>query len=237
MLSRGHTSAGPDPGLPFEVPVEMGPPRPYEPDQPYDFPPGTPGSALPFPVPEHILELLSEIGKGHVLAWQPIIWRVVLWKPKQQRLGGNEDVAAMRYELKNCGYSEDEIGPVVEPLIRADQSGWTCCFVLQNSYGYPWAGLMPFQPVPIDNRFLAMLYDSDPASYGGIKAMREAVKEQHNQDVKDLDGKKQDRFAEQFEAARSLTKIRVGYGRSPGNRSMLQNNPAIAARENDVPDI
>ena len=234
MLSRGHTTAGPDPGLPFEVPIETAPARPYEPDEPYAFPPGSSGSAMPLPVPENILALLKDIDQGHVLAWQPVLSRVVLWKSRQRRFGGNEDAASLRMELRCCQYSDEEIDTVVDPLIRADQSGWTCCFVLQNSYGYPWAGLMPAQPVPLDNRFLAMLYDSDPASYGGIKAMREAVKEQHNQDVKDRESNKADLFTEQFDAARTLTRIS---NIAPGNRSMLQNRPDLVARANEFPDI
>ena len=235
MLSRGHVGAGGATGMEFGVPVQAASEfLDYVPDNPFDFPPGSAGSKPPMEIPKRIQAIFRDIGQGHTLAWQPVLRRLVLWKKKRRIFGESTDLSSMRTQLVMAGYSPHEVALVVDPLIRSDQSGWTCCFVLQNPFDYPWAGIMPGAACPPDNRFLAMLYDSDPDSYGGVRAMREHVKARHNEDVISDEKRKRDRFLEQHDAARTLTRIS---NIAPGNRSLLQNNPDLAARTVEIPDI
>ncbi|KKK58782.1 hypothetical protein LCGC14_3040960 [marine sediment metagenome] len=74
---------------------------------------------------------------------------------------------------------------------------------------------------PLDNRVLAFLYDSDPETYGGLKAMWNFVAKRMDLAEERRKKRWRDRCTEAMTMARMHTQIRVGYGRSRGDKSVM----------------
>lgn len=93
---------------------------------------------------------------------------------------------------------------------RGRKGDWVCvCPVQDPTTRKEW---------PLDNRILGIMYASDPASYGGARAMWLQVKRQ-------MEAAEDAKRAEALEVIREVktatdrhAKIRVGYGKSPGNK-------------------
>lgn len=72
---------------------------------------------------------------------------------------------------------------------------------------------------PLDNRVLAIIYNTDPDNYGGVRAMWEQTKAQLIREKETKLKRRHDMILAAWEAASVHAAIRIGYGHSPGNKS------------------
>lgn len=103
---------------------------------------------------------------------------------------------------------------------------WVCVCPVQNpNTGEPW---------PLDNRILGIMYASNPATYGGAKAMWLQVR---NEMLRREEAQKEETLEVLKEVKKATdrhTAIRVGYGRSPGDKF---SNQVSDGPTNKVPDF
>jgi hypothetical protein len=80
------------------------------------------------------------------------------------------------------------------------------------------------QPLPLDNRVLALLYLSDPAHYGGWREMFRQVRAQYDREEASRKKEQIDMLDQAHRAAREHVKISVsGAGPSRGKKSLWHN--------------
>ncbi len=89
------------------------------------------------------------------------------------------------------------------------------------------------QPLPLDNRVLALLYLSDPAHYGGWREMFRQVRAQYDREEAARKAEQIDMLDQAHRAAREHTKIRVGYGRSRGDKAMSHSQGYLEGSADD----
>lgn len=118
-------------------------------------------------------------------------------------------------------------------LWRPEGEGWKLAFYCQNPYGEEWADVPAGGAIPLDNRVFAFLHDSNPATYGGLRAMKLEIARRHETLQREQDTRRNDWLDELWHGAEQNAKIRIGYGKSPGNRFSRQVS-GEAAREVNV---
>ena len=167
-----NTKAAP-PTSSFSVPVDEGQAK-SEPDDLWDFPPGSPGSGL-HPPSKGFLEDLRRCDPDMTVTWQPVTKRHVIWR-----------------------------------MIRGE---WGVVCAVEHPQTH--------QPLPLDNRVLALLYLSDPARNGGWREMFRQVRAQYDRAEAARKAEQLDMLDGAMRAASEHVKIRVGYGRSRGDKSAM----------------
>lgn len=101
-------------------------------------------------------------------------------------------------------------------------TGYRLAFYCQNPYPVEWADVEVGGPIPLDNRVFAFLHDSDPSTYGGLKAMKEEVRRRHEKLKRDEDTRRNEWLDEMWHGAEQHSKIRLGYGKSSGDKFSRQ---------------
>ena len=157
----------------FSLPVADGGGE-TEPVNPWDFPPGSPGSNS-YPAPQSFLDDLERCDPDMTVAWQPVTKRHIIWRK-----------------------------------IRGE---WGVVCAVEHPQTH--------QPLPLDNRVLSLLYLNDPARYGGWREMFKQVRAQYDRAEAARKAEQLDMLDGAMRAAREHVKIRVGYGRSRGDKAAM----------------
>lgn len=118
---------------------------------------------------------------------------------------------------------------------RRASVGWVPVFKCENPFPVKWAGLDPQEAIPLDYRVIAILIDSDPKTYGGQRQQYEHVRRMAKRAEDARKKNEMEWIGELHDRAAQNTKIRTGYGRSPGDRFSRQVSGQVSKEEHVVP--